>query len=71
MVDNKEVMQVSGPLTAVPALDRVVSYFSETSFIVDLVGTGDALTVTMAILGVSAVVYLTTALGVVDWEEIA
>lgn len=69
-MNNKDVMKVTGPATAVPALDRVVSFFTETSFLIDLVGNGDGLTVAMGLFAVTAVVYLVTAFGLIDWSSI-
>jgi len=60
----------TGMVTAVGAGDRFTSQFFETSFISEIVGTGDVLTVVVAGVGVCAVGYVGSKLQVVDLDDL-
>lgn len=66
---NKTVLTVTGGVSGIAALDRGLEHFLESSFLTDLLGSGDALTVGMSIVTIFAIVYLVTIAGLVDFEQ--
>jgi hydroxyethylthiazole kinase-like sugar kinase family protein len=66
---NDSVAKVTGTTSAVGGLDRFTAQFFETSYISEIVGTGDALTVVVAVFGVSALMYMAVTLGLVDFDD--
>lgn len=67
---NETVAKVTGMTSASGGLDRFTAQFFDTSYVSEIVGTGDALTVVVAVFGACAILYLVTTLGVVDFDEI-
>ena len=62
------VAKVTGSIASIGGLDRFTAQLFDTSFISEVLGTGDALTIGVTVVGVSGVTYLATRFGVVDLD---
>ena len=67
---NDSVAKVTGSIASVGGLDRATAQLADTSFLAEIVGTGDALTITAATVGACGVSYLITRFKVVDLDEL-
>lgn len=67
---NDAVAKVTGSIASLGGLDRFTAQMFDTSFISEVLGTGDALTIGVTVVGVASVGFLATRFGVVDLDDL-
>ena len=70
MSNNETAWKITGTASVMGAIDRFTAQFFDTSYLAEILGTGDALTVAVAVIGFSALIYTAITLGLVDFDDL-